>query len=276
MPSFPEYFHSVLTRFRGMIYNRAVLFTVLFTILFYFLFRPYRIHRRKTMKRLIAVCLLFALLAGTAAFADSKEDSPLPEEQAAETARILEHYYAYNSVLNRYTQAVRENWNAEQCYENDVNYLVATVSGTDCGEVGYCFRDVNADEIPELLIGCVGGKEIYAMFTLNGQNEPVQRIDAGERSSFYLEPDNCFVNFASGSAYSGAYRILMMNRKGDLYLYCALLYDFSADADEPWYYTTDDDWDVSNDRKMSTAGAEKAIRAYEENYVELPYAALAS
>jgi len=229
-----------------------------------------------TIKKLIAAWLLICLLAGTAAWADEAAEPLTAEEQAAAAAKILESCYAYNSVLNRYTQAVREKWDVEKCYENDVNYLVAIVSGNDYGDIGYCFRDVNGDDVPELFIGCVGNKEIYAMFTLNGQNEPVQLIDAGERNSFYLEPDNCFVNFGSGSAYSGVYRILMMNPKGNLYLHCAMLYDFSQDADEPWYYTTDDDWDTSNDKKMSTASAEKAIRAYEENYVELPYVALAS
>ena len=200
---------------------------------------------------------------GAAAAADGD-----PAEETTGTVWPVESYLSYSGILNLYTQAIKEEWDPAECAERGVNYLTAMVRGY--GDVGYWYYDVNEDGSPELFIGCVGSREIYALYTLSADGQPLQLIDAGERSSYYLEPDNCFVNFGSGSAYSGGYRILMMG-DGELYLHCALLYDFSVNSEDPWFLAYDDDWDISNDKKVSTSFAESAVRAYEDNYVSPEY-----
>jgi hypothetical protein len=82
--------------------------------------------------------------------------------------------------------------------------------------IGYVFRDINADTIPELLIGSFDKtddaytkNEIYAAYTHNGKS-PVLLFSGWARNSYALTDENTLYHHGSGgAAYSifGEYRI---------------------------------------------------------------------
>lgn len=178
----------------------------------------------------------------------------------------------YNSTLVLYQKAVNENWNPDTCRNNDVNYLVGMVQ--DKNNIGFCLKDIDGDGTAELFIGYKGYAEIYAMYTIVN-NSVKQIINAGERSSYYLEPDFAIVNSASNSAFQHGYIIYLFKNHG-LELYCAMISDSSANEQEPWFLAYDMDWNVANDRKMSNKTAESTVKAYEDNYVYLDYTSFAN
>lgn len=177
---------------------------------------------------------------------------------------------AYSSIIDTYSIALSNNWDRETCINNGVNYLVSSYAQYAPHELGYYFMDIDQNGTEELIIGC--NQQIIAMYTLVN-SVPVQIIDAGERSSFYLEPDGVIVNYGSSSAFLSSH-ILYKLDGATLELLGAIIADYSANEESPWFYAEDNDWDVSNDKKVSNETALKWIAAYEDNYVYLPYIAL--
>jgi len=195
--------------------------------------------------------------------------TPVPTPTPAPTPSQEQYQHYFDDVIKQYVTALSEGADRQVYYDRGLNSLVGAVN--DASKVGYLFRDVNGDNIPELLIGCLGEKQIYALYALEGTS-PKLVIDAGERNSFYLEPDNAIVNRGSSSAFLSA--VMIYTLKGTaLSLEVGLVSDFSVNEKEPWYRTYDEDWSVANDEKISNDFAETAVKAYEDNYVSLDYKA---
>lgn len=196
-----------------------------------------------------------------------------PKKSAAPTVNVhcktLSPYEsAYSSTISSYAKAITNKYSVEDCYNNNINYLVGYLnSNNDGGKLGYCYADVDGNGVDELIIGI--DKQIYAMYTLVN-NQPVQVIDAGERNAYYLEPDGVIVNVGSSSAFLSAYTFYHLEGS-KLVVNNALVSDFSANEAEPWFYAEDDDWDVKNDSHISTEKAMKWIKAYEDNYITFPF-----
>lgn len=174
---------------------------------------------------------------------------------------------AYAGVISNYSNALLNSWDAQTCINNGVNYLVAAYAEYNPHGLGYCFKDVDGNGIEELIIG--GGDQIIAMYSLSGST-PVQVIDAGERSAYYLEPDGVIVNSGSSSAFSHCYGLYKLQGTS-LKLSGAIIADYSVNEAEPWFYSETSAWDISNAQKVSNSKAESWIQAYESNYVYLPY-----
>lgn len=86
-------------------------------------------------------------------------------------------------------------------------YEAAMSFGADAlNTIGYVFRDLNEDTIPELLIGAFDKSddaytknEIYAAYTYDGQN-PVPLFSGWARNAYALTEDNTFFHHGSGGA----------------------------------------------------------------------------
>ena len=86
-------------------------------------------------------------------------------------------------------------------------YETAMVLGVKAADtIGYVFRDLNEDAIPELLIGAFDKSddaytknEIYAAYTYDGQ-KPVLLFAGWARNAYALTEDNTFYHHGSGGA----------------------------------------------------------------------------
>lgn len=186
------------------------------------------------------------------------------EEPVVEVDRDLAEYA---QILDLYNKALAEHWDRQACGDNGVNYLV---SGLDADSVGWVLQDVDGDGVKELLIGSLGAPNIYALYTVT-DGAPKLVAEAFERSAWYLEPDGILVNEGHNSAFQMGYQFFWL-RNGGLVLNNALIADYHANENAPWYLAKDEDWDVKNDTKVSTEQAESWIRAYQQNFVEPDYA----
>ena len=51
----------------------------------------------------------------------------------------------------------------------------------------------------------------------------------------------------------------------------SVIFDAGEDEQNPWFMSTDDDWDVSNDEPVDENTAMSVIDSYTENYVKLDW-----
>ena len=122
-------------------------------------------------------------------------------------------------------------------------------------EIGYTFKDLNGDDVPELLIGAFGktddaftNNEIYMIYTLEN-DEPKFLLEGRSRSMYSLKDDGKFFYMGSnGAAYSmfGIYNISKNNE-----IEC-----------EDYYFTYPDDNDPA---KIEIYHNEKGIFYREES-----------
>lgn len=235
------------------------------------------------MKKAISFLLIFAMLFTLAACGKKEEAAPTaaPESAATEAPVVSETAapvpetepirILYADQLVAYHKALSEGWDAEKYADAGLNYMPSMVG--DISEVGYCLDDFDGDGVPELAIGIVGGCEIMAMYTMVGEDE-FQVIDATERSSYWMSSDGMVVNRASNSAFSSGYRLSVLSG-GKLNFQDALIFDSNADAENPWFYAQDDDWDVSNDTPIATDEADLIVAQLEEDKMPIAFVSFA-
>lgn len=150
-------------------------------------------------------------------------------------------------------------------------YEAAMMLGADAvNTVGYVFRDVNADTIPELFIGTFDKSgdahtknEIYAAYTHDGTN-PVLLFSGWARNSYALTEENTFYYYGSGGAANSVFGEYAISEAGEVV--CKNVY-FTAPIEpdmveigyyhsttgntdpaqaEVWSGTTDEFWAVEN------------------------------
>ena len=101
-------------------------------------------------------------------------------------------------------------------------YETAMVLGVKAADtIGYVFRDLNEDTIPELLIGAFDKSddaytknEIYAAYTYDGQ-KPVLLFAGWARNAYALTEDNTFYHHGSGGAAYAIFGEYAVSETGD-------------------------------------------------------------
>jgi len=85
--------------------------------------------------------------------------------------------------------------------------------------VGYCYRDISGDGVPELLIGAIDvqkktytGADLYAVYTLQ-DNKPKLIVSSFARSHYRLDEEGLFYTGSSGAAESG-FGFFILNHEG--------------------------------------------------------------
>lgn len=233
---------------------------------------------KKGISLLLIITILFTLAAcgkksntpeatapaGTTAPAAPVAETEAPTEAPTEPAPRL-----YGEIMDAYYDALIQGFTPDQYNDKGLNYMPGMVK--DIAKVGYCLEDLDNDGIPELLIGEVGQPEIFAMYTIvNGAETMV--LNAGERSVYWMTSDGFFVNRGSSSAAKSGY-LLNTFVGGALVYQNGLIFDGEANADAPWFYAEDEDWDVSNDSPIDTDEAESIVDTLEEDKLPIAYMA---
>ena len=106
---------------------------------------------------------------------------------------------AYAAPLEKYRNAAYVQDKTAYALNNGISELIASGSS-----IGYAFKDMDKDGIPELLIGAMGGsdKTLYDLYTLR-YGSPVQLACTWYRNRYCLRTDNTLLNSgSSGAAYS--------------------------------------------------------------------------
>ena len=186
---------------------------------------------------------------------------------------------AYNEQIARYSAALSEQWEEGQYFENGLSALpYYYYEGNPLDNVGFGFVDLDNDGYWELIIGAILNAEqdpaVFEIWTrVNG--EPVMLAQGGSRNRYvleYVEEDNMWyvVNEGSSSAFCHATHYLMLN-EGKLEVVQGIVFDASADEQNPWFMTYDLDWDISNDDPIDEETANAILESNRKHYIALEY-----
>lgn len=117
-------------------------------------------------------------------------------------------------------------------------YTYSYADGTDPKEkIGYTYTDIDYDGYCELLIGEIGQKEIYDMYT-QVDGEIHHLISGAERNRWYLAGDEYgfrgLKNEASGGAEYTVNSFYDLIAGDEQYLQVSFVYDGTSDPENPW------------------------------------------
>jgi len=169
----------------------------------------------------------------------------------------------YQSLLELYQTALREDWNPAQCMENGLSLMVAH-RGEYYGELGYAMQDLDGNGIQELII--TDGLNIYDLYTIIQDEEvtPLHLASAMERIQYYLTTDGWIYNLGSGGA-AVSYHTLYSLEGRELKLLEGYMMDADTDPNNPWFY-----YDGQN-RLGSCPTAEAAAAMDSIVFAEIPF-----
>ncbi len=245
--------------------------------------------RKKYLLTAVLLVLVLALTAcgqqtdrnaETAKTADQEKQAEIEAaEQAAAQELNAEGSKLYADILGDFRKAAEEQWDKEKLEDNKLNSMFAFCYGdAPLNNLGYCFADLNDDKVPELLLGTTlrgeefSGGLVYDLYMIS-KDAPVKVFSSTGRSRYYLCQDNSFVNVASSkSGQTGYMHYQLQGTK--LKITEGIILDASADVKNPWYLTSDTDWKVKNDKKISADEAQAMISGYENSYQTIGYIAL--
>ena len=150
---------------------------------------------------------------------------------------------AYEAILERSVEVLASGGDIE-IKDGETGLLEACYGGTG---VGYAIEDLNADGVPELILGPADGSSIYALYTGSG-SEPVLLLEGWARNYWqYLGGGRFFVSGAGGVAYNmvGTFVLPRDGRE----LACEDFY-FTYELDESFeefgvFHNTEGLWDTS-------------------------------
>ena len=257
---------------------------------------------RKVTLFLTVILLLAALFAGCgtpAATEPSVTEAPVetaaatsaPTEAAAESVPedseediVYEGdastYYidvAYNEQIGRYHDALSEKWDEEKYFDNGLSILPFYYQdGNPLENVGFGFVDLDNDGRWELIIGAILNAEtdpaVFEIWTLV-DGEPVMLAQGSPRNRYVLqnvEEDRMWyvVNEGSNSAFNHATYYLML-KEGKFEVVQGIVFDASADEENPWFMTYDLDWDTSNDEPIDEVTADAILESNRKLYTAL-------
>ncbi len=115
-------------------------------------------------------------------------------------------------------------------------YKVISASGEDPYEaIGYAFKDINDDGVDELLIGEVGGKEVYDIFTMVDK-KPAHCMSGWDRNRLYVSGLSLICNEYSAGADESGFRVYyLIPNVAEPYAMLCYKYDGYEDPENPWF-----------------------------------------
>ena len=129
----------------------------------------------------------------------------------------------------------------------------------------------------ELLIGemdndALANRIIFDAYRHGKTERQCRSLKARSRNRYYLVEDEAgaviIANEASNGAANSGWLDYVVNGT-QLNVVQSVIFDAGEDEQNPWFMSTDDDWDVSNDEPVDEDTAMSVIDSYTENYVKL-------
>lgn len=195
--------------------------------------------------------------------------------QAPEADNDMERIYAPR--LSLYQTALSQHWDANTFFNNEMSDMAADYYYSDPMEnVGFALTDLNRDGYEELIIGAIDNAEnypiVFEIWTWSeGWDTPRPVLVSQVRNRYFLEytpeDDLYFIsNEGSNGAACQVYYFYTLE-EGELHLVQGLVFDAIADEKRPWFLTSDEDLDVSNDTPVSEELAQSILDSHQANRI---------
>ena len=201
------------------------------------------------------------------------------EEDIVYEGDASSHYIdvVYAEQIRRYHTALSEQWDEAKYFDNGLSALPYYYGeGDPLSNVGFGFRDLDNDGHWELIIGAILNAErdpvVFEIWTLV-EGEPVMVAQSDSINRYYLqyaEEDNAWyvANQGSNGAAISATYYLMLN-EGKFEVMQGIVFDATADEENPWFMAYDLDWDVSNDEPIDADTANAILESNRNLYTPL-------
>lgn len=203
--------------------------------------------------------------------ASEKASDGEENEEGKETS--VTGFVQYDEILRLYLTGLNAGWGASEFDENGLCYLAGYLSSAD--ELGYFLMDLDGDGTEELLVGQVSEEEdvylgmFYDFYTIK-EERLVQVTTSAERGRFYLCMDGTIAYEGSSGAFCSSNAFYTFTGT-ELELTEAVLYDAWEDEENPYFYSTTDEWE-DHSTPISQEEASAILSSHE--YLEIPYTAL--
>ena len=205
-------------------------------------------------------------------------ETTAPAETENQTAEE-QYLEKYAPVLDRYSQALQEQWNEGMLFQEGMCTLSTyCYEGNPLENVGYTLMDLDGDGIWELIIGAIRNAEqdplVFEIWALKN-DEPVMLVQSGSHNRYYLqyaEEDNLWsvaYEAENGAANHAVYYLQLF--EGEFSVTQGIIFDAAADEENPWFMTYDLDWDVSNDTPIDEDTANAVMNAGRNTYAPQEY-----
>ncbi len=156
------------------------------------------------------VLMLALVLAVTTLSGCGKDEAPSKPKESPAPSKP-DYTDTYSGILEEYYNLI-QNPNVDVDYDEGKLGVVemAQYLGNEAfGAIGYLFKDINEDDVPELLIGdartgeeAYAKNNLYAVFTIKN-NKPVYVLEGRSRSAYSLMDNGHFYYHGSnGAAYT--------------------------------------------------------------------------
>ena len=187
--------------------------------------------------------------------------TPLPDPETVaghSDAVSTTGYAAYDALLAEISGLRRSG-----ASEAQTDFSHDLLSANDYYQTpGWLLRDLDGDEIPELLLGADWGdghSVIFNIYRLDGA-KAVRVVDGWNRNRWYLCTDGCLANEGSSSAFESSYSYYRYT-SGELQHLETLLYLDGGSGGSPWRYSaTADHYVSSGDFRSVTEAEATAVR----------------
>lgn len=167
-----------------------------------------------------------------------KEVNVLDSSENSESSSLKKE--SVREVCALYRDAIRQEWDEEDCELAGVNRLVLGLSDPD--ELGYAFRDLDDDGEQEFLIGptdvqLYGEGAVFAIYAFE-DGLPVIVASSDENSMYYVCSDNTLCREMTDE--DGTLEIAYLDlAEGGLICKSAIVMNEGIDAEEPWFIVQD-------------------------------------
>ena len=171
--------------------------------------------KRKLLTFILAMVLCVPVLAGCGAEEiPVQTPEPTVQPEATPTAEPIDYNEIYKPVIDEYYDVIKNPGAYDELEEGKTGVIESAVYLNDkaLDEIGYLIKDINADDVPELIIGASNDymrNDIYALFTIK-DSKPYYVLEGRSRSSYALiEGGKLYYHGSNGAAYTifGTYEL---------------------------------------------------------------------
>lgn len=195
----------------------------------------------------------------------------LPEQSEGEDRKEYEYYQELIAAAEECIQ------NRDAKIQEKYGFSSMLMTSGEEGMLGYRIEDIDGNGIDELIFGesrternSTWDSMIYDVYTIS-DGEPVHVLNGCERNRYYFCENGMIANEGFSGAANSNYSYFTFEGS-KLHLVESVIYDGTKDAEHPWFYLTESEYDSEEAEPISEEKAAEIRQRYVyENPVFTPF-----